>query len=117
MSSRILVIEDNSGVIEVIRRALETAGHEVCTSLNGLDVFSLFERFDPELLITDVIMPELDTIDTIVECRRRRPSTGIIAISGNRHLLTIAAKHGADFVLAKPFGPGQLNALVRTALN
>jgi two-component system, NtrC family, nitrogen regulation response regulator GlnG len=117
MSSRILVIEDNAGIIQIIRRALEMAGHQVKTSLSGLDALQLFESFIPELIITDVIMPELDTIDTIVECRRRRPETKIIAISGNGHLLTVAAKHGADFVLAKPFGPGQLNALVTTALN
>ena len=117
MSSRILVIEDNAGIVQIIQRALEMAGHDVRTTLNGLDALDLVEAFAPELVITDVIMPELDTIDTIVECRKRHPETKIIAISGNGHLLTVAAKHGANFVLAKPFGPGQLNALVNTALN
>lgn len=117
MSSRILVIDDNAGIVRIIRRALEMAGHDVKTTLNGLDALELFESFGPDLVITDVIMPDLDTIDTIRECRRRHPATKIIAISGNGHLLTVAAKHGADFILAKPFGPSQLNELVNTALN
>jgi two-component system nitrogen regulation response regulator GlnG len=116
-SSRILVIEDNAGVIQIIQRALEMAGHQVRTTMHGRDALELVESFDPELIITDIILPDVDSIDTIVECRRRRPDTKIIAMSGNWHLLTVAEKHGVDYVLAKPFGPGQLNALVKTALN
>lgn len=117
MSSRILVIDDNAGIVEIVRRALEMAGHEVKTSTHGRDALELFDSFAPELLITDIILPDVDSIDTIMECRRRRPDIKIIAISGNGHLLTVAEKHGVDYVLPKPFGPGQINALVRTALN
>ena len=116
-SSRILVIEDNAGIVQIIQRALEMAGHQVRTSLHGRDALELFDSFSPELIITDIILPDVDTIDTIMECRRRRPDTKIIAISGNGHLLTVAEKHGVDYVLPKPFGPGQLSALVKTALN
>jgi DNA-binding NtrC family response regulator len=59
----------------------------------------------------------VDSIDTIMECRRRRPQMKIIAISGNGHLLTVAEKHGVDEVLPKPFGPAQINELVRSVLN
>jgi two-component system nitrogen regulation response regulator GlnG len=117
MASRILVIDDNAGIVNIIRRALEMAGHEVKTSEHGRDTLELFESFAPELIITDIILPDVDTIDTIMECRRRRPSIKIIAISGNGHLLSVAEKHGVDYVLPKPFGPSQINALVTTALN
>ena len=117
MSSRILVIDDNAGIVEIIRRALEMSGHQVKTSIHGRDALELFESFDPELLITDIILPDVDSIDTIMECRRLKPKTKIIAISGNGHLLAVAEKHGVDHVLPKPFGPGQINALVRTVLN
>jgi two-component system, NtrC family, nitrogen regulation response regulator GlnG len=117
MASRILVIDDNAGIVEIIRRSLEMAGHEVKTSVHGRDTLELFESFDPQLIITDIILPDVDSIDTIVECRRRRPQTKIIAISGNAHLLHVAEKHGVEHVLAKPFGPSQINALVATALN
>ncbi|HXR95961.1 MAG TPA: response regulator [Rhizomicrobium sp.] len=117
MASRILVIDDNAGIVEIIRRALEMAGHEVKTSLHGRDTLELFDSFDPQLIITDIILPDTDSIDTIVECRKRKPQTKIIAISGNGHLLSVAEKHGVDHILPKPFGPGQINALVASALN
>lgn len=116
-SSRILVIEDDAGIVQIIRRALEMAGHQVRITMHGRDALELFDSFDPHLIITDIILPDVDAIDTIVECRRRRPDTKIIATSGNMHLLTVAEKHGVDYVLPKPFGPGQLNALVKMALD
>ena len=117
MASRILVIDDNAGIVEIIRRSLEMAGHEVKTSADGRDALELFDSFDPELLITDIILPDVDSIDTIMECRKRRPATKIIAISGNGHLLQVAEKHGVKHVLPKPFGPSQINALVNSVLN
>ena len=117
MSSRILVIDDNAGIVEIIRRSLEMAGHQVKTSVTGRDALDLFDSFDPELLITDIILPDADSIDTIVECKKRKPGTKIIAISGNGHLLGVAEKHGVDHVLPKPFGPSQINAVVSSVLN
>jgi len=117
MSSRILVIDDNAGIVEIIRRSLEMAGHQVKTSADGRDTLELFDSFDPELIITDIILPDVDSIDTIMECRKRRPGTKIIAISGNGHLLSVAEKHGVDRILPKPFGPAQITALVSSVLN
>lgn len=117
MSARILVIDDNAGIVEIIRRALEMQGHTVKTSTHGRDTLELFDSFDPALLITDIILPDVDSIDTITECRRLRPKMKIIAISGNGHLLSVAEKHGVDKVLPKPFGPSQINEMVRSVLN
>jgi two-component system nitrogen regulation response regulator GlnG len=117
MSSRILVIDDNAGIVEIIRRSLEMAGHKVKTSVHGRDALELFESFDPQLLITDIIMPDVDCIDTITECKKRKPATKIIAISGNGHLLSVAERHGVDHILPKPFGPSQINAAVSSVLN
>lgn len=117
MASRILVIDDNAGIVEIVRRALEMAGHEVKTSIHGRDALELIDSFAPELFITDIILPDADSIDTILECRKRRPQTKIIAISGNGHLLNVAEKHGVDYVLPKPFGPGLINEVVKKVLN
>jgi CheY-like chemotaxis protein len=76
----------------------------------------LVALLNPDLVITDVIMPEIDTIDAIAELRQSHPALKIIAISGNPHLLTLAAKHGANHVLAKPFSLHQLGLLVKVAL-
>lgn len=113
---RVLLIEDNQAVTRMIEQALRMAGHEVLSTMKGTDAFHLFELMKPDLIITDVILPEFDSLDAMAEFQRIGPSTKIIAISGNPHLLALAEKHGADYILAKPFGPGQLNALVKVAL-
>jgi two-component system, cell cycle sensor histidine kinase and response regulator CckA len=113
---RIFVIEDDRDIVETIEHILRSAGHEVKSTTNGKDALRLVELLNPDLVITDVIMPEIDALDAIVILRHRYPALKIIAISGNPHLLTLAAKHGANHVLAKPFNLHQLTLLVKVAL-
>lgn len=113
---RILVIEDDQDIAETIEHMLKSVGHDVKSTTHGSDAFRLIALLNPDLVITDVIMPEIDTIDAIAELRRTHPSLKMIAISGNPHLLTLAAKHGANHVLAKPFSLHQLTLLVKIAL-
>jgi two-component system cell cycle sensor histidine kinase/response regulator CckA len=113
---RILVIEDDRDIVETVEHILRLAGHDVKSTTNGKDALRLVELLNPDLIITDVIMPEVDTLDVIVQLRHRYPALKIIAISGNPHLLTLAAKHGANHVLAKPFNLHQLTLLVKVAL-
>ena len=113
---RILVIEDDPDIVETIESILRSVGHEVKSTTRGDDAFRLISLLNPELVITDVIMPEIDTIDAIAQFRRSHPRLKIIAISGNPHLLTLAAKNGANHTLAKPFSLHQLSVLVKAAL-
>ena len=112
---RILVIDDDRDIVETIEHILRAAGHDVRSTIHGKDAFRLVALLYPDLVITDVIMPEIDTINTIAELRRSYPALNIIAISGNPHLLTLASKHGANHVLAKPFSLHQLMLLVKVA--
>jgi DNA-binding response OmpR family regulator len=116
MRNRILLIEDDLEVAKTIEYALKTIGYEVTYSTHGTDAIRLCELIDPDLVITDLIMPDADTFDTIEELRRFRPDVRILAISGNPHLLRLAAKHGANHVLPKPFDAGRLNMLVKVIL-
>jgi CheY-like chemotaxis protein len=113
---QILLIEDDRDIIETIEHILRAGGHDVKSTTHGKDAFRLIALLNPDLVITDVIMPEIDTIDAIAEFRRAYPRLKIIAISGNPYLLTLAAKHGANHVLAKPFNLHQLTVLVKVAL-
>ena len=115
-TSRILVIEDDRDIVETIELILRSAGHDVKSTTHGKDALRLVELLNPDLVITDVIMPEIDTLDAIGELRRTYPGLKIIAISGNPHLLTLASKRGADQVLAKPFSLNKLTALVKLTL-
>lgn len=115
-SGRVLLIDDDPLVVNALEYTLKSAGHEVRSTTRGKDIFRLAELLSPDLIVTDVIMSEIDIIQAIAEMRRTRPEVKIIAISGNAHLLTVATQHGATQVLAKPFDVQKLNALVKAVL-
>lgn len=120
-SARILVIDDDPAVLSTVRRILERAGHEVLDAQDGREGLSLARREDPDLIITDLIMPEMEGIETIRTLREELPGVKIIAVSGGGAMgpgtyLTDAEILGADRALAKPFTPAQLVDLVESLL-
>jgi len=106
--TRILVIDDEDMVRLTLRRILEKEGYEVEEAENGVEGLALQRASPCDLLITDLIMPEKDGIETIIDFIKEFPETKIIAISGGRRTkgadqLKQAKALGADVVLAKPF--------------
>jgi len=109
----IVVADDDGPVLEGLKCRLENAGHHVRTAENGADVMIQVERRLPQLVITDIIMPEQEGIETIIRLRSRYPALKILAISGSDRTgcggyRGAAADLGADGVLAKPFTTRQL---------
>lgn len=114
---RILVIDDDLLVRRTIVRILRGAGYETLVAENGSLGLDLFERERPDLVITDIIMPEKEGIETIRAIRQLSPEAKIIAMSGggrtgNADFLAMAGKLGASDTLHKPFGAAQLVASV-----
>jgi DNA-binding response OmpR family regulator len=110
---KILVIEDNLIVRNTVMRILQTAGYTVVTANDGLQGFEMFRKEQPDLVISDIIMPQQEGIGTIRQILAERPGTKIIAISGggrigNTDFLQIARKMGAIDALQKPFDPDDL---------
>ncbi|HLN20424.1 MAG TPA: response regulator [Bacteroidales bacterium] len=108
--SKILVFDDEPAILLMIKKLLEKAGYEVEVALNGKEGMALFEKNKPDLLITDIIMPEKEGLETIFELRRQHPSLKIIAISGGGRIgpdgyLPGAKLLGANAVFAKPLIP------------
>lgn len=106
--ANILVIDDEELIRRYIHSALEDSGHRLVMARNGLEAGRLarLHRFD--VVIVDMIMPEKEGIETIIDFRRTMPEAKIIAISGggrsqNLDFLQIARKVGASEVLRKPF--------------
>ena len=119
--ARILVIDDEEELRRIIRMTLEQAGHEVVEARNGGDGLRRQEEAAADLIITDIMMPETDGIETIIAMRRANPGTRIIAISGGGRVgdtdyLTLARKFGAVQVIAKPFRREQLLEMVHACL-
>lgn len=102
----ILVIDDDALIRSILRDALEHAGHEVALAQDGLQGLKSFMQRKPELIITDIIMPEMDGIETILELRRLEPAVKIIAISaGSKRMASFlgpAKMLGAARTFAKP---------------
>lgn len=120
--ARILVIDDEELVRQTLRLGLESAGHEVAEARNGEDGLLALEKSPADLVITDIIMPEKEGIEMIVELRRRHPRTAILAISGgsrtgNIDFLRMARKLGATASLSKPFTNRQLLEAVDSCLH
>ena len=108
--SRILVIDDDQQIRELIREILERASHTVFEADNGVAGLRKMLEETVDVVVTDIIMPDKDGLETITELRKSYPEVRIIAISGggrrvNRDYLPTAQAFGADLVLYKPFRP------------
>src|SRR5215469_16659727 len=119
--AKILVIDDDPLVRSTVARVLRHRGYEALLAEDGQKGLKLFQSEAPDLVITDIIMPEREGIETIREMRAARPEVKIIAISGggrlrNLDLLAMAGKLGADEIVAKPFDAAELVAPVLRCL-
>ncbi len=80
--AKILIIDDDAAIGRTLGRVLSKAGHVVTEADDGRKAIELFRFHDAELVITDIVMPTQEGIETILEIRREAPGVGIIAISG-----------------------------------
>jgi DNA-binding response OmpR family regulator len=121
MTRKILLIDDDVAVLRTLEIVLGDRGYDVITAKDGVEGMRLFQQNHPDLVITDLIMPEKEGIETIIEMRRGWPDTKIIAISGggrthNECFLKMAAGLGAAAVLPKPFMPDELAAKIEEVM-
>jgi len=111
--AEILVVDDEPLLRSTLRHALEIAGHSVKEAANGIEALAAVGRRPPAVVILDILMPEKEGIETILDIRRKYDGIKIIAMSGGGRVgdtafLTVAEKLGADRVIAKPFNRDQL---------
>ena len=114
---QVLVIDDDVAVRQTIALLLEDVGIEVVQAADGKEGLRAFQRSRPDLIVTDIIMPEKEGIQTIIDIRKSDRHLPIIAISGggrvgNTDFLEIASRLGATTTLPKPFDPEVLVSLV-----
>lgn len=121
--SRILVVEDTRLMRDSLVDVLSASGHEVTTAENGVQAVEMIAKGDSfQLIITDIIMPEMDGIQAILEIQTLQPDAKIIAISGGSarlektHGLETAHRLGAAAILEKPFEVDSLLSAVSSAL-
>lgn len=115
----ILVIDDDSRIRRLMNRILSTAGYSIIEANDGREGITLAQSHQPGLIITDILMPGMEGMETLLEIRKTMPQTKVLVVSGSAGMvdtqvnyLSMAEKLGADAVLAKPFLPNELTAIV-----
>ena len=114
----ILIVDDEDQIRALIRLTMEQAGYEVVEGRTGKEALELYRQSPPDLVIMDILMPNKDGLEGIMELRREFPEAKIIAITGGSakigtmDFLDVAKMMGARRTLHKPF---QLQELVEAA--
>ena len=120
--AHILVIDDDSTILDMLQQILEREGYNVVKALNGKEAIKIYREKPTDLIITDIIMPEKEGIETIRELIKGYPNIKIIAISGGGYLLGaedylhMAKLLGAQGTLTKPIEREKLLKTVRGLL-
>jgi CheY-like chemotaxis protein len=117
----ILLIEDELLLQRLLTRYLEEMGHAVLVAANGREALRLFKMAPPDLVITDIMLPEMSGIEVILMLRARAPDLPIVAMSGGDYsgsldLLGTAQLVGRVTLLPKPFLGADLSAAISSAM-
>lgn len=119
--AKILVLDDNPDLVKVMAAVLNHAGHVTLTAVNGREALRVIGDSQIDVVLTDLIMPEMDGIEVIMALRQRFPTLKIIAMSGGGRLsatdlLSVASRLGASHTLSKPVSSPELLAAIQTVL-
>jgi CheY-like chemotaxis protein len=113
----VLVVEDDESMRTLLKRMLERNGFAVITAINGRDGVERFREREVDIVVTDMMMPELDGAELIRALRGKWPDVRIIAISGVEYpYLRMAIGCGAKATLRKPVEASQLVQTVQRVL-
>jgi len=106
--AKIIVIDDEPYILLMLKKMLEKEGHRVEMATNGVEGIDLYHKNGADLIITDIVMPEKEGLETIINLKTENPSLKVIAISGggrvdSREYLHSAQLLGAEKIFQKPF--------------
>jgi CheY-like chemotaxis protein len=118
---KILLVDDDDALRKMLRLILTKMGHVVREARDGQEAIEMCEQEEPDLVLTDIVMPGQEGLETIFALRHSKPNVKIIAMSGGGRIsstdyLQIAKSLGARRVLAKPFSSEQLSAAIGETL-
>lgn len=117
----ILLVDDDEQFRTMLSEVLRRAGYEVQQACNGNEATRMYRSHQTDLVITDLIMPDKEGLETIREIRQNNPGVRIIAMSGGGrngfvNYLRVAKAFGAQVVLDKPFSHKEILDAVRDVL-
>ncbi len=118
---KILVVDDDDLIRDLIYEILEPQGYQIFLAENGNRALEILDKEEIDLIITDIIMPDKEGIETILDIKKRLPHAKIIAMSGGGQLeansyLSMAKRLGVNATLSKPFNPTKLLSMIQEIL-
>ena len=116
--NRILVVDDEEKIRTIIRKYAEFEGYQVTEAASGMEAVSLCRKQDFDMMIMDIMMPELDGFSAVREIRKRKDIPALmLSARGEEYDKIHGFEVGADDYVVKPFSPRELVARVRAVLN
>ncbi len=117
MPSKILVIDDEASILNLVTAYLRPEGYEVQTAQNGRSALHLARTFKPDLIVLDIMLPEMDGLEMLAQLRRESDVYVIMLTAKTEETDKIVGLSvGADDYLTKPFSPRELVARIKAAL-
>lgn len=118
---RILIVDDEESIRSLLQEIFSREGYETLLAPNGKKAMELFKAHTVDLVITDIVMPEKEGLETIREIRAEDPDIPVIAMSGGGQIqpdryLQVAQMFGADEIVEKPIGNNAILDLVEKCL-
>ena len=115
---KILIVEDESAILEGLKDLLTGEGYPVCTAADGRQALEAYRQEKPDLILLDVMIPEISGYDVCREIRKTDPVTSIIMLTakGQEVDKVIGLELGADDYVVKPFGVAEILARIRAVL-
>ncbi len=112
---RVLVVDDEPAIGNVVRIKLRICGYDVTVANRGSEAISLIKREEPDLVLLDILMPDVTGFEVLAEVRKFS-SVPVIIFTARREIADAALKYGANDYIAKPFDPDRLVEKVKTVL-
>jgi CheY-like chemotaxis protein len=115
MGARVLVVDDESYIRELIRETLRGRQYKAGTAANGVEALDILSREAYDILVTDVVMPGMEGLELVKQVRRLYPKVHIIVLTGFPRSADIGdfLAQGVDEFLPKPFRGNDLIAVIR----
>ena len=122
VGAAVLVVDDDVDLLRTLARRFHLAGSRVTVAKDGAEALAWFRQSTPTIVVTDILMPNREGVETIMAMKARSSEVKILAISGGGMLgaagvLDLASRLGADAVLAKPFRSEQVLDAVRKLID
>jgi DNA-binding response OmpR family regulator len=119
MPSRILIVDDEHMVRDLLDKTLKLAGYETAVAADGAAALEEMKSRHYDLAIADVVMPGISGLDLLKTIQRDHPGTRVVILTGHPRKIDISdfLLHGADEFVTKPFRTDELLALVERVLD